>query len=81
VTAARATALERLWAYADLASTVLIILGAIAAVFVGAVGAVLMLAGLGLSLSTHLIVGVTNYRRVMAREWPKVRPLDDGDEW
>ena len=32
------------------------------------------------SISTHLLVGVVGYRRVMTREWPKVRPLDD-DEW
>jgi hypothetical protein len=81
VTGQELTAMERVWAFGDLASTPLIIVGAFATVLVGLPGAVVMLAGLAVALSTHLIVGVVEYRRVMAREWPKVRALDEEDEW
>jgi hypothetical protein len=30
---------------------------------------------------SHLVMGVTEYRRVMRRSWPKVPPLEDDDEW
>lgn len=76
-----ANALERLWAYGDVAATALILVGAFAAVFIGLPGAVLMLAGVGSSLAIHLVVGVIGYRRVMAREWPQVPPVEDADDW
>jgi hypothetical protein len=29
----------------------------------------------------HLVQGWLTYRAVMARPWPKVRPLDDDEDW
>lgn len=75
------TVLERLWGYGDLASRALVVSGAFATVFVGRAGAAVMLAGLLAALMIHLAIGVIAYRRVMAREWPKVAPLDEDDEW
>jgi xanthine/uracil permease len=77
----RPTARERVLAYGDFASTVLIFVGAFASVFVGVTGALVMLAGFAGSLAIHLIVGIVEYRRVMARPWPKVPRLDDEDDW
>ena len=39
------------------------------------------LAGFLATVSVHVIVSVVYYRRVMAREWPKVEPLDDDEDW
>lgn len=75
------TVLERVWAYGDLASTILIIVGAFASVFVGLGGAIVMLAGFAGSLTIHLIVGIVQYRRVMAKPWPEVPRLNDEDDW
>jgi hypothetical protein len=75
------TSLDRAWAYGTLFGRVLLVGGAFASIFIGLPGAIVMLAGLTLSLVTHLGVGVIGYRRVMTREWPKVRPLDDEDDW
>jgi hypothetical protein len=44
-------------------------------------GVVLMLAGVIGFVAGHLIMGVTEYRRIMRRPWPKVRPLEDDDDW
>jgi hypothetical protein len=43
-------------------------------------GAYFMLAGLGGLLVGHLVVGFTEYRRIMRQPWPEVAPLDD-DDW
>jgi hypothetical protein len=43
--------------------------------------AYLALAGFVATVAVHLSVAVVNYRRVMRREWPKVEPLDDDDDW
>jgi hypothetical protein len=32
-------------------------------------------------LAFHLGAGIFEYRRTMRREWPKVEPLTDDDEW
>jgi hypothetical protein len=29
----------------------------------------------------HLLMGITEYRRVMRRPWPQVPPIDDDDDW
>ena len=44
-------------------------------------GAFVMLAAVCGRVSGHLLVGVTEYRRIMRRQWPKVPPLDDDDDW
>lgn len=74
------TLIERAWAYGLLASMVAIIGGAYASVFVGLPGALLMLGGVCVRVGLNLVVGVSEYRLVMAREWPKVRSLDDEDD-
>jgi hypothetical protein len=44
-------------------------------------GAFLMLAGVCGNVGGHLLMGITKYRRIMRRPWPKVRPLADDEEW
>lgn len=45
-------------------------------------GAYVMLAGFLGEVATHLLIGVTEYRRIMGRPWPEVHPLqDDPDDW
>ena len=39
------------------------------------------LAGFIATLTVHVIVAVVYYRQVMRREWPKVEPLEDDDDW
>lgn len=34
-----------------------------------------------LQLAVHLALGTIGYRSLMEREWPKVRPLEDDDDW
>jgi hypothetical protein len=43
-------------------------------------GAFLMLVWALITLAWHLIAGVYAYRHVMAREWPRVDPVED-DDW
>lgn len=42
-------------------------------------GARLALAGLTAVVAAHFLVGASAYRRVMARAWPDVPPLEDED--
>ena len=44
-------------------------------------GAYLLITAVLGYIATHLLIGVTEYRRVMRRAWPKVSPLEDDDEW
>jgi hypothetical protein len=32
-------------------------------------------------LAVHLVVSIFEYRRLMRREWPKVEPITDDDDW
>jgi hypothetical protein len=43
-------------------------------------GVFLLLAWALISFAWHLAAGVWGYRHVMAREWPRVAPLED-DDW
>ncbi len=43
-------------------------------------GAYLLIAAATGQITAHLVVGLTEYRRVMSRPWPKVRPVDDEDD-
>jgi hypothetical protein len=43
--------------------------------------AYIALVGFVATLAVHLTVAVVNYRRAMRREWPKVAPLEDDDDW
>jgi hypothetical protein len=40
-----------------------------------------MLAAVCGTIAGHLLIGVSEYRRIMRRPWPKVPPLDDEDDW
>jgi hypothetical protein len=33
------------------------------------------------TLAVHLVVSIVAYRRIMGREWPKVEPITDDDDW
>jgi putative effector of murein hydrolase LrgA (UPF0299 family) len=33
------------------------------------------------TLVVHVTVAIVNYRRVMRREWPKVEPIVEDDDW
>jgi hypothetical protein len=54
--------------------------GAFSAIF-WAPGIFVALGAVGGLLIGHLIVGVVAYRRVMSRPWPKVKPLEDDEDW
>jgi putative effector of murein hydrolase LrgA (UPF0299 family) len=41
----------------------------------------LVLAALAATLAVHLVVSIVAYRRIMGREWPKVEPITDDDDW
>lgn len=44
-------------------------------------GAYFMITALLGYIATHLLMGITEYRRTMRRPWPRVPPIDDDDEW
>jgi hypothetical protein len=59
----------------------MLIVGAYGAAFGWQPGAYFMLtAFLGL-VGGHLVMGISEYRRIMGRPWPQVAPLDDDDDW
>jgi hypothetical protein len=56
--------------------------------YAGAFGGILWRPGIfvalgafGAIVTIHLIVGYLAYRSVMSRPWPRVKPLDDNDDW
>ena len=55
--------------------------GAVAAILESEAGVALILVGVVGTLAAQLAVGVAGYRRAMSRPWPRVRPLDDEDDW
>jgi hypothetical protein len=57
--------------------TILLVGGAYAGVLGWRPGAFLMLAAVCFRIAGHLAVGISEYRRIMRRPWPKVPPLDD----
>ena len=60
----------------------MLIVGGIGAAFLGFHwGAFVAVAGVFLTFSWHLAVGILGYRRVMSRAWPKVTPIEDDDDW
>jgi hypothetical protein len=60
---------------------VLLVGGGYAAVLGWRRGAFLMLAAVCGTIAGHLVIGVSEYRRIMRRPWPKVPLLDDEDDW
>ena len=59
---------------------ILLIVGAYSAVLGWRGGAFVMLGAVCGNVAGHLLIGVTEYRRIMSRPWPEVPPLDDGDD-
>ena len=57
------------------------IVGVYGAASDGRPGAYCMLTALLGLVGGHLVMGITEYRRVMRRPWPQVAPLDDDDDW
>ena len=49
--------------------------------FESRVAAFVVLGALVATLIVHIAVALLNYPHVMRREWPKVEPLDDDDDW
>jgi hypothetical protein len=49
--------------------------------FESRVAAFLVVGALVATLIVHIAVALLNYRHVMRREWPKVEPLADDDDW
>jgi hypothetical protein len=43
--------------------------------------ALVLLVVAGVVVLASLARGITHYRSVMRREWPKVEPRDDDDDW
>jgi hypothetical protein len=60
--------------------TILLVAGAYAGALGWRPGAFLMLAAVCATIAGHLLVGVTEYRRVMRRPWPEVSPLEDDED-
>ena len=57
------------------------IVGIYGAAFGWRPGAYVMVTALLGLVGGHLVMGITEYRRVMRRPWPQVAPLDDDDDW
>jgi hypothetical protein len=60
--------------------TLVMIVGVYAAALGWRPAAYLLLTALLGLVAGHLVMGITEYRRVMKRPWPDVAPLDD-DDW
>jgi hypothetical protein len=57
--------------------------GSVAAgfVFESRLAVFVALAAFVATLAAHLVPSIVVYRQVMRREWPKVEPITDDDEW
>jgi hypothetical protein len=77
----RPSAIAVIAARSGLVWLVLLVGGGYAAVLGWRGGAFLMLAAVCGTISGHLLIGVSEYRRIMRRPWPDVAPLDDEDDW
>jgi hypothetical protein len=62
---------------------VLLLYGSVAAGFVleSRLAVFVALAAFTATLTVHLVVSILEYRRTMRREWPKVEPIADDDDW
>jgi hypothetical protein len=65
----------------DLVWLLSLIIGAYGAALGWRGGAFLMLTAVCGRVFGHLLMGFTEYRRIVRRPWPKVPSLDDEDEW
>jgi uncharacterized membrane protein YoaK (UPF0700 family) len=74
-------ALVRLWGRLGNVMTGLILLGALGAVAGWRPSAWLLVGALTAVVAGHLAISAVAYRRTMRREWPRVEPLPDDDDW
>jgi hypothetical protein len=43
--------------------------------------ALIAVGALTVEIAADVVAGIAHYREVMAREWPKVEPLDNEEDW
>ena len=73
--------LVRLWGRVGNVTTTLILVGALGALSGWRPSAWLLVAALTAVVAGHLVISAIAYRRTMQREWPRVEPLPDDDDW
>jgi hypothetical protein len=73
--------LVRLWRQIGNATTALILLGALGALSGWRPSAWLLVGALTAVVAGHLAISAVAYRRTMRREWPRVEPLPNDDDW
>jgi hypothetical protein len=71
----------QLWVLSRDGSLVAILIGVGLAFWDAGVGAAVIVAAAFLLVVTQIWISLGHYRRVMARPWPAVAPLDDDDDW
>jgi hypothetical protein len=61
----------------------LLLYGSVAAGFLleSRAAAFVALTALAATLAVHLVISIVAYRRTMRREWPRVEPITDDDDW
>jgi hypothetical protein len=47
----------------------------------GSAGAAVVVAAASVLVVSQVWIALSHYRRVMARPWPAVAPVDDDDDW
>lgn len=75
------SAWERLAGYTELGLLLALVGGAYGAAFGWRPGAMLMIGAVAGKVLLHVTAGLIHYRATMQRPWPKVRPLEDDDDW
>jgi membrane-associated PAP2 superfamily phosphatase len=73
--------LRLVFSWVGLLGTGLLAIGGLAAAWDWEPGAYVMIGALASMVLAHLVVGVVGYLQVMSRPWPRVRPLEDEDDW
>jgi hypothetical protein len=69
------------FSWVNVLGSALIGIGGLGALWDWEPGAYVMIAALAITVSAHLVVGALAYLDVMRRPWPRVRPIDDEDDW
>jgi hypothetical protein len=73
--------LRLVFSWVNVVGTAVIAIGGLGAVWDWKPGAYVMIAALAVMVLAHVVVGVLGYLEAMSRPWPRVRPLDDEDDW
>jgi hypothetical protein len=77
---------DSFWVKSAVSGYYLLFLALYGSMFVGfafesRVAAFVVVGALVATLIVHIAVALLTYHHVMQREWPKVEPLDDDDDW